>query len=151
MSLLSLFRPYGSASPPIVTGRSGFYRLLLAQLQQEALDQYEAKRKKKPEEVVEAAKVEEVVEVVKAKPPKPKVFTPKPKARRFPEVQFKPAPVKDEFEKLPEYLNAISNEVRQWYKELEPLLSKGIEQHAKRVEAANDEDDEDLLLLIMAA
>lgn len=151
---------WGQAQPVILPSKSGYNRLLLIQLQEEALRQYEEKRKKPDaEKIVEPIAKPKPVRKVEV-PAARERFVREPIApgsvsrRRFPAIRFQPTQP-DQFEQLPQTLSLWSQELYGWYQQHEPLRLLGIElQRQLATEAANDEDEEDeedVLLLLMAA
>lgn len=138
---------HGMHGAPELPKRSGYWRLLLSQLQAESLKQDEEERDDElPEKKVVFKVVESFEPVVRPEAP-----TPEPvRAEERPPVHERPiyraAEPVAENPRFVLNLAIISQEFRGWTLRLEPLYAQML-----AMKAANDEEEEDIELLLLAA
>lgn len=128
--------------------RSGYWRMMLAQMQQESLDA--DKEKTKDAVVAEKKVIFKVVDKLESLLPEKKKARRKDAKPRIQVVNERPvlrrvtaSPTEQDLTPL---LNIVTNEFRAWILQIEPLRVKMLQQVA-----ANDEEEEDIELLLLAA
>lgn len=141
---------HGMHGAPEEPKRSGYWRLLLSQLQAESLKQDEEKKRddELPEKKVVFKVVENFEPVVRPEAPTPE---PEPvRAEERPPVHERPiyraAETVTESPRFVLNLAIISQEFRDWTLRLEPLYAQML-----AAKAANDEEEENIELLLLAA
>ena len=144
------------ANPPDQTGRSGYWRLFYTQLQELSNEEDRKKREQKqrqeaPEGTIERTQTEPVAVTAPARKARRAVGKPGSALVVKEESRVHPRPIyniaKPQYDSITPFLSVISNEFHQWQMSSEPLIAM---MHAKK--AANDEDEEDSIhLLLMAA
>lgn len=139
---------HGMHGAPEEPKRSGYWRMMLSQLQEESLRQDE--EKKRDDELPEKKVVFKVVESFKPVV-RPAKVTPEPvRAEERPPVHERPlyraAETVTESPRFVLNLVIISQEFRNWALRLEPLYVQML-----ATKAANDEEEEDIELLLLAA
>lgn len=137
---------HGATAVPAQDGRSGYWRLFYYQMQEEALKPKEVKNDEVPEVANQEAKV---LEDKRVDVPVKKVVRRKERKPEQPTVRERPILRKINAVELPSvtpFLNIISTEFKQWFQTSEPLRIAMLQQ-----KAANDEEDEIIELLLLAA
>ena len=144
------------ANPPDQTGRSGYWRLFYTQLQELSNEEDRKKREQKqgqetPEGTGKGTQTEPVAVTAPTRKARRVVRKPDPETFVKEESRIHPRPIYNNvtpvYDSITPFLSVISNEFHQWQMSSEPLIAM---MYAKK--AANDEDEEDSIhLLLMAA
>ena len=129
------------------SGRSGYWKLFFYNMQEEELKKHEQKqREEAPQSASQRPKKSRSKPAVKATPSVEQRIVPEPPSRPVKRVVVADPP---ELPSITPYLAVISAELRLMYQTSQPLLVRLIDQ--ERIKAANDEDEEDVVLLLLAA